>query len=199
MVEPILESEYVAESKLLDVNLANDDRPTLLFVIEGDRERFAAALDAIPEILDHDLTPIDSGRFYAYLRPETNPAIRDLLSTLTRDGLVISLPVVYRDGSVRVELVGTANVLQNAIDDLPAGIRVHVTQVGEYDTDRESVASALSDRQREAVETGLSLGYYEIPRQATHEDIAERMDCAPNTASEHLQKAEAKIVAAVMG
>lgn len=199
LVEPLLESEYVTESKLLDVNLSNDNYPTLLLLIEGDHERFAAAIDAIPEMLDHDLTPIGDDRFYAYLRPETNPVIRDLLSTLTRDGLIIALPVVYRNGSVRVELIGTANVLQAAIDDLPDGIRTDVTQVGEYTTDRESFASALSDRQREAVETGLSLGYYEIPRQATHADIAARMGCAPNTASEHLQKAESKLIAAVMG
>lgn len=199
LVEPLLESEYVTESKLLDVNLSNDNYPTLLLLIEGDHERFAAAIDAIPEMLDHDLTPIGDDRFYAYLRPETNPVIRDLLSTLTRDGLIIALSVVYRNGSVRVELIGTANVLQAAIDDLPDGIRTDVTQVGEYTTDRESFASALSDRQREAVETGLSLGYYEIPRQATHADIAARMGCAPNTASEHLQKAESKLIAAVMG
>lgn len=199
LVELILESEYITESKLLDVNLSNDDRPTLLLVIEGDCERFGAAIGAIPEILDHDLTPIDADRFYAYLQPETNPVIRTLLSTLTRDGLIISLPVVYRDGSVQAELVGPTNVLQAAIDDLPGGIRPNITQVGEYNTDRESFASSLSDRQREAVETGLSLGYYEIPRQATHEDIAAHMGCASNTASEHLQKAEAKLIAAVMG
>jgi predicted DNA binding protein len=32
----------------------------------------------------------------------------------------------------------------------------------------------------------LELGYYETPREATHTNVAERLDCAPNTATEHL-------------
>jgi predicted DNA binding protein len=39
------------------------------------------------------------------------------------------------------------------------------------------------------------LGYYETPREATHEDVAAELECAPNTATEHLQKGEAKLVA----
>lgn len=54
----------------------------------------------------------------------------------------------------------------------------------------------LSERQREAVTVAMELGYYEQPREATHEEIAAELGCAPNTASEHLQKAEAKLVEA---
>lgn len=191
-------SEYVSVAKLLDVNITDDHHPALLLVIEGDRERFAADLDVTPEIPDYDLTPLGDGRFYAYLRPETNPVIRDLLGTLTRDSLIISLPIEYRDGSARLTLLGTSADLQATVDGLPPGITAEIEQIGEY-TEHEAITSTLSERQREAVETGLSLGYYEIPRQATHEDIAARMGCAPNTASEHLQKAESKLIAAVMG
>jgi predicted DNA binding protein len=54
----------------------------------------------------------------------------------------------------------------------------------------------LSDRQREALEVAVELGYYDTPREATHTDIAAELDCAPNTASDHLQKGEAKLVRA---
>jgi predicted DNA binding protein len=56
----------------------------------------------------------------------------------------------------------------------------------------------LSDRQREAVTVALELGYYNQPRGATHEDVAAELDCAPPTASDHLQKAEATIIRAAM-
>ena len=36
-------------------------------------------------------------------------------------------------------------------------------------------------------------------REATHADVAERLGCAPGTASEHLRKAEAKLVDAACG
>jgi len=37
-------------------------------------------------------------------------------------------------------------------------------------------------------------GVLRDPREATYADVAERLDCAPKTATEHLQKAEAKLV-----
>ena len=44
----------------------------------------------------------------------------------------------------------------------------------------------------------LDLGYYDQPHEAPHEAIAETLDCAPSTASNHLQKAEAGLVRAVI-
>ena len=44
----------------------------------------------------------------------------------------------------------------------------------------------------------LELEYYDRSEQVTYDDIADRLGCAPSTAAEHLQKAEAKIVRATM-
>lgn len=63
----------------------------------------------------------------------------------------------------------------------------------------EVSGATLSDRQREAVEAGLALGYYEVPREASHEDVAEAIDCAPSTAAEHRRKAEAKLLRSTVG
>jgi len=55
----------------------------------------------------------------------------------------------------------------------------------------------LTDRQQEAVHAALEHGYYEVPREGTVEDVAATLDCAPSTASNHLRKAEARLVEAV--
>ena len=49
------------------------------------------------------------------------------------------------------------------------------------------------------VAAARDLGYYDLPREATHADVAERLGCAPGTASEHLRKAEAKLVDVACG
>ena len=41
-------------------------------------------------------------------------------------------------------------------------------------------------------------GYYEIPRRATHEDIADELGCAPSTVDEHLRKAESRILTSLV-
>jgi predicted DNA binding protein len=59
--------------------------------------------------------------------------------------------------------------------------------------------SLLSERQREAIAVAVDRGYYEIPRQMSHEDVAAAVDCAPSTAAEHLRKAESKLLQSVVG
>lgn len=46
------------------------------------------------------------------------------------------------------------------------------------------------DRLRAALEAG----YYAVPREASRADVAAALGCAPSTASEHLRKAERRLV-----
>jgi predicted DNA binding protein len=62
-----------------------------------------------------------------------------------------------------------------------------------------AVDARLSERQREALAAGLELGYYETPREASQEDVADSLGCAPSTAAEHLQKAEATLARSALG
>lgn len=41
--------------------------------------------------------------------------------------------------------------------------------------------------------------HYEIPREATIDDVASALDCAPATAAEHLRKAESAVLADLFG
>jgi predicted DNA binding protein len=80
------------------------------------------------------------------------------------------------------------------VEAVPPGFEVEIHEIGTFPDAATAPTTALSERQRAAVTTALELGYYETPREATHADVAERLGCAPNTATEHLQKAEAKLV-----
>ena len=53
---------------------------------------------------------------------------------------------------------------------------------------------SLTDRQQEIVQTAFSMGYYEVPREASTDDIAREVDLDPSTVSEHLQRAEHNIL-----
>ena len=187
---------YVTETRLHDWNVADAGPATVLFEVEGDSGRFRAEIEDVPGVRDADLTPIGDGRFYLLLRLQiaATPLVRDVLPVVTRDGVVVVKPVVYRDERIHARVIGDSSALQSLVAELPPGIDVEIHSIGEYDTSRRSPASRLSDRQQEAVLTAFELGYYDHPRRATHADVAERMDCASNTASEHLQKAEAKLL-----
>lgn len=196
----IAASPHVAEARLLDWNLAAAGHATVLFEVEGDRGGFADALPDLPEVADADLTPVAPDRFYALVEVSVAAAavLREMLDTVTSRGLVVVKPVVYGDARVEARFVGDAGVLQAALDAMPAAVDVDVREIGEYDESRRAPLAALSDRQREAVAVAVDLGYYDHPRRATHADVADALGCAPSTASEHLKKAEAKLVEQAM-
>lgn len=56
-------------------------------------------------------------------------------------------------------------------------------------------ADALTDRQREVLRTAYDLGFYEVPREASTEDVAAELNIEPATVSEHLQRAERNLLA----
>lgn len=52
----------------------------------------------------------------------------------------------------------------------------------------------LTDRQQEVIQTAFEEGYYDLPRECTGEDVAERLDIASPTFSEHIRTAERKLI-----
>lgn len=194
----LADSEAVEETRLLEWNLGGEIGPTMLFSVDGDYDGLADALLEDDAIHRAEITPIDERQavLLVTLLPDNVPMVGTIFEAFTRTGLVIEMPVIYRDGTVRGTFVGESAALQSLLDAFPPEVSVDVREVGEFGG--SGAAATLSARQREAVEAGLALGYYDVPRGATHRDVAERLGCAPSTASEHLQKAEAKLVRAAM-
>jgi hypothetical protein len=58
--------------------------------------------------------------------------------------------------------------------------------------------SGLTDRQREVLETAHRMGYFDHPKGANGQEVAAALDIAPTTFSEHLSRAQDKILAAVL-
>ncbi|WP_311170454.1 helix-turn-helix domain-containing protein [Halobellus ordinarius] len=193
------EKPFVERIQMLHWNLHDVDLPTILFYVVGDADRLAAALASIPEIRTFDVTPIDDSRCYCYTQGRTTDVERTLYEAFTREGLLVLPPLTYEDdGGVTFDAVGRPDLFRAALKDVPEEIDVTVEQVSEYTAGRDSEPVGLSPRQRQAVEAARDLGYYHVPREATIEDVASELGCAKSTAAEHLQKAENRLVEAVV-
>ena len=178
----------------------SEDRLGILHYVEGDFDTYVSKLKSISSVLDYDIAPTDDKRFYVYHRCIVTGGAQDLFETFTRDTLLMVPPIKFsNDGSATFSLFGEGAEVQAALDSVPEIIEVNVHEVSGMADTPEVTAAALTVRQREAVEAALSLGYYDIPREASYEDVAEAMDCAPSTAAEHLRKAERKVVRSKFG
>lgn len=190
---------FVERATALQWNLGKEGFGILHYVV-GDSSRFEDRVREIPEVLDYDIENIGEGRFYVYIRDASTEGLRTLFRPIRTGGLVVVPPVRYHeDGTTTLSLFGPDEEIQASIDAVPDLITVQVETVGGLEHAVAGAEAVLSPRQREAALAALELGYYEIPRQASHEDVARAMDCAPSTAAEHLRKAEAKVLRAVLG
>lgn len=192
-----------ADEPFVTVEVVNwnviDDPAAFLLRVAGDLERFERLLRADDAIEEYELLPVGGDACYCFLAGEGPADARVLWETFKRGSLLTIPPARWNaDGSYTFALVGRDADLQAAIDDVPAGVRVEVDAVGGSRVAPDSVVGRLSDRQRDALEAAADLGYYASPRAATTAAVAGRLDCAPLTAAEHLRKAEATLVRALL-
>jgi len=190
----------IDEARVLDVNTTLDGVDNYLFAIDGDAKTFAEKAPETVGVESVELTAIGEATTYAMVvvRALETPMYDNILRASSQNGLIIRTPIVYRDGAMYGHGVGDPKPLQDALDAVPPELDIQFNVVGEFRGERDVPSRTLSDRQREAVEVALDLGYYDQPRGATHDDIAAELGCASATASDHLQKAEEKLVRAGM-
>ncbi|WP_340101213.1 helix-turn-helix domain-containing protein [Salinibaculum salinum] len=194
MYDVMMNAPFVERGTALQWNFTGDALG-ILHYIEGDADAYAEVAAEVPEVLGFDIVDTGEDAFYAYIRDATTDALQDLFGPMTTGGLLVVPPIVYHeDGTVTLSLFGPTDEMQDAIEAVPPSIDVTIEEVGGLAATRPAVEARLSDRQRDAITTALELGYYEIPREVSHEDVAEAIGCAPSTAAEHLRKAESKVL-----
>lgn len=72
-----------------------------------------------------------------------------------------------------------------------ADFRLHrLTQDGES----EPPGNGLTDRQHEALRIAYEMGYFDIPRQASLEEVAAELDLSPSSVSERLRRAQTQLI-----
>ncbi|MFB6136985.1 MAG: helix-turn-helix domain-containing protein [Halobacteriaceae archaeon] len=116
------------------------------------------------------------------------------------DGAAASSTELGVDGDgIDVSLVGNQSAIADSVADYDdAGMAVLLRTLGDY-TGPGDALDGLTGRQREVLETAHDRGYFEVPREASVEDVADACDLDPSTVAEHLQRAERNLVRDVLG
>ena len=190
----VADSDAFDSYRMVHGNFAGTDEFAFIFHVVGDMDAYESALESIGRVESYELTRTGDRSFSVYVRDEPDDVGSRLLETFSQGSLVPVPPLEYRsDWTVRFSVVGESEDLRRAIDGVPDEIETTVGRVGEYDAS-DAAVGALTARQREALRVARELGYFDVPRSASVEDIAAAMECAPGTAAEHLRKAEATVI-----
>lgn len=98
------------------------------------------------------------------------------------------------EGGLEFSVIGTQEEIGQTVATAgEAGLNVLLERLTDY-RGPTSHLDSLTDRQREIVQTAYSMGYYEVPREASTDEIAQEVDLDPSTVAEHLQRAERNLL-----
>lgn len=188
--------EQVEREAILHVD-SQPDEMTILYQLSGNRDRLETALAANDDVAVYELVDAEEG-FNAYIQAASANPGSELISIAHEHALIIDTPIHITETGLSTTLVGTHDGLRQALASMPDEIDVTVQNAGPYTPGGEDLLSPLTDRQLEVFQTAVDQGYYDVPRNATHKDIADNLGCAPSTVDEHLRKAEARVVSALV-
>ncbi|MXV61273.1 helix-turn-helix domain-containing protein [Natronorubrum sp. JWXQ-INN-674] len=131
---------------------------------------------------------------YLYVIAFTAPELPESLAEEVED-LIGTCDPELDDGSATISLVGPQETIAETISEYEAaGVSPDLRKLGSYDGSDDPV-DALTDRQQEVIRTAFDMGYYEVPREVSTEDVAAELALDPSTVSEHLQRAERNALA----
>jgi len=181
------------------VELLDDGTVLMLAEGSGDQATYVEIMQESPHV--HDFLVSGSERWMAVSHFELSPATKQLMKRADRPEVIVDTPIqINSDGSLRITYLGDESALQTLFtamtDDAP--FQMEVLETGSYTPDQHSLTRLLTTRQREVLEVAINAGYYEAPRQATHDDIADHLGIAPTTVGEHLRKVERRVFTAIV-
>lgn len=158
-------------------------------------------IDSVTVIETYDAT--DGSRTAATLFLRGSLSKFSPLQTLMYEGFLPIGPTELHDGAECFDLLlEDREELSDATSILEEFGHVRIERISQEFNRRitpsaaewQELLSSIPPRQRELLKLGLERGYFEIPREVTLEELAAEMDITKTTASNHLRKAERKLM-----
>ena len=130
---------------------------------------------------------------HLYVVAFTAPRLPERLADAMDDLVGTCDPAVDERGAT-LSLVGPQDAIADTVDGYrTADVSPGLERLGAYEGGDRPL-DALTDRQSETLRTAYELGYYEVPRETTTDEVAAAVGVDPSTAAEHLQRAERNLL-----
>ena len=195
MHQALMDSERLSRAELL--MWGPTETVTTLFWYDGPKAAVEDLLAAVESIERSALVAAADGT-YGFLAQREYELAASVLDLVAEAQLVFLPPVTFFDsGRVRFQAVGEQIALSEFYAGLSEVIETGIERVRPFhrgSVGRGESSGRLTDRQREALEAAVEVGYYEVPRTGDTAAVAAALDCEPSTAGELLRKAEAAVV-----
>lgn len=181
------------------IKLLDDGTIAMLGEIEGDLDRYREIMRESPSVETFAVSGDDSG--YVYSQVKASKQTREMLERRDQGDFIIDMPIEYTENGVRkITIIGEEESLLDFSDLFDVGdADIELVSMGPYAPEAKGVFADLTDRQREVLQTAIRMGYYESPRGATLEEIADELDLGHGTVGRHIRAIESKVFEKYVG
>ena len=182
----------IRDAGVRDLELLEDEGRGGVTQIEVENRLDEDRLDRIDSVEEWEFIA-EKEDTYLYLLEVTALEMPESAS-IDHDDLVGTCDPSVSDRGMLLSLVGSQEAIRAMLRNFEAaGIVPDLHRLGEYDGGQRTL-DALTDRQLEVLKTAYDMGFYEVPREASTEEIAAELDLDGGTVSEHLQRAERNLL-----
>jgi hypothetical protein len=187
---------------VLTLQFNHDERPLfVLSVTDGDRETVEAAFEDAPVVGEYTVLGEagDTRRYQATpgrsLAEHLGPHLDDLegLKSLATTEAIIERIEVLPTGWRQTGWFAHREAFDAFRSFWQGNGGFKLRRLTRAD-EPEEPGDGLTDHQREALRTAYELGYFEIPRGASLEDVAARLDISASSVSERLRRAQTQLI-----
>ena len=110
--------------------------------------------------------------------------------------LLVARPPDFLDiDRMKVEVAGKETDIKKILQNASRWSNTYkILGLTPIDKEEEPLISKLSMKQRQALLTAFALGYYDVPRRISSEELSRHLNADKSTIVEHLRKAEKKLL-----
>jgi hypothetical protein len=114
--------------------------------------------------------------------------------------LLVAGPPDFLDvNRMKVEVLGKETDVKKILQNASRWSNTYkILGLTSIDKKEEPLLSKLSMKQRQALLTAFALGYYDVPRKISSEELSHHLNADKSTIVEHLRKAEKKLIDGVI-
>ena len=192
---PVAAASADIPGPITDINWTDGDGETVTeqVTVPGEETGADEALPGVEPVFDYGTQQV-----YEFDREESDPCICESIE----DTLGPVTDVHAADGDLHVTLhASDVEALRELVADLRGQFGdlsiAYLVRSVESDDGADLVPvdlRKLTDRQREVLSTAHELGYFEYPREANAEAVADALGIQPSTFAEHLAAAQRKLL-----
>ena len=134
-----------------------------------------------------------NGAYLVFLRG--GPSLSSVLSAIGIESGYLFPPIGIGEGKIKISFLGNEKQVKDFMEKIDTlGIRYRVVLLADANFSPISPLNRLTEKQREVMMAAYKMGYYDIPRKITSEELAERLGLVGSTVVEHLRKAEQRLM-----